>query len=95
MIRLLPLLLLATACAPAPARDQTPVMGGGACDAAPVQDLVGKPSGEALGADALARSGAKVMRWIRPGQVVTMEYREDRLNLHLDDKGVVARINCG
>ena len=40
-------------------------------------------------------SGAKSIRWIKPGMAVTMDYREDRLNARLDEKGVILSFNCG
>ena len=68
---------------------------GHVCNAARVQDLVGRPAGTELGADALRRSGARTLRWLRPGDVVTMEYRADRLNIHLDAQNRVSRLVCG
>lgn len=90
--RLLPLTLLG-ACAAA----QTPVVGGSeqTCNADGLDDLVGKPGTAELGADALKRSGAKRLRWIQPGTMVTMDFRRDRLNIHLDDHNIVTRVNCG
>ncbi|OOG01101.1 hypothetical protein ASPCADRAFT_860 [Aspergillus carbonarius ITEM 5010] len=32
-------------------------------------------------------------RVIKPGDVVTMDYRADRLNIHVDDEGVVQNVN--
>lgn len=65
------------------------------CNADPVQNLVGRPATAELGQDALARSNSRGLRWIRPGDAVTMDYREDRLNIHLDARGAVERITCG
>lgn len=65
------------------------------CNAEGLSDLVGRPATQELGAEALRRSGSKTLRWIRPGDVVTMDYREDRLNVHLDEAGRVERLRCG
>lgn len=65
------------------------------CNAEGLGDLVGRPATQELGAEALRRSGAKLLRWIRPGDVVTMEYRADRLNIHLDEANRVERFRCG
>ena len=46
-------------------------------------------------ARALDLTGARTIRWIRPGDVVTMDYREDRLTIHLDGRGRVERLTCG
>lgn len=67
----------------------------GPCNADDLTNLVGRDGTNALGAEALRRSGARALRWIRPGDAVTMDFREDRLNLHLDAAGRVERLACG
>jgi hypothetical protein len=88
--------LATAACAAAP---EPVVHGAGAsgarCDAAPVQDLIGRAPSPALGADAVRRSHSRVVRWIRPGDRVTMDFREDRLDIYLDTSGKVERLTCG
>lgn len=34
-------------------------------------------------------------RIIRPGDLVTQDYRPQRLNIHLDGAGTVTRLSCG
>ncbi|HTU11017.1 MAG TPA: I78 family peptidase inhibitor [Allosphingosinicella sp.] len=68
---------------------------GGACDAAPAQGLIGRPASPELAREAQRLTGAGTWRWLRPGQIVTMEFRADRLNLHLDAQDRVERIACG
>ena len=82
---------------PAPAEENVPVYGstGRACNAARAQSLIGRPASAALGAEALRLSGAGMMRWLQPGVIVTMEYREDRLNIDLDANNRVRGIRCG
>jgi hypothetical protein len=90
--------LLAMACAAVPPEDPVNVAPGGGdyrCNATPLADLVGRPASQELGAEALRRSGSGTLRWIRPGDVVTMDYSESRLNIHLDGQGRVERFNCG
>lgn len=65
------------------------------CNAEGLDDLVGRPASQELGGEALRRSGSKTLRWIRPGDMVTMDYREDRLNIHLDEANRVERFRCG
>ncbi len=57
--------------------------------------LVGRARSEALGAEAQRLSGAGRLRWIRPGDAVTMDYRTDRLNIHLDAQDRVEHFSCG
>jgi hypothetical protein len=65
------------------------------CNAGLVQNLVGLPADEELGERALQQSGADRLRWIRPGDAVTMDFNPRRLNIEIDDDGRVARIHCG
>ncbi len=65
------------------------------CNAAPAQFAVGRNVDAALEGDARARAGAKTSRVLRPGQVVTMEFNAERLNLSVDDAGRVTRVSCG
>ena len=90
------MLMMSAGCAvPPPADAQVPVHGGQGCNAAKAQKLVGRARSKTVGAEALRLSGAALLRWIPEGTVVTMEYREDRLNLHLNRRNRIARINCG
>ncbi|KAE8346740.1 hypothetical protein BDV24DRAFT_158371 [Aspergillus arachidicola] len=34
-------------------------------------------------------------RIVKPGDMMTMDYRPERLNVHLDDKGTVHDVNFG
>ncbi len=67
----------------------------GPCSAEGLGDLVGRAATAGLGAEALRRSGARRLRWIRPGDMVTMDYSAERLNVHLDGSNRVERFNCG
>ena len=89
-------LLLATGCAASPPAEK-PVAGGNiaACDAAKIQHLVGRPASAELAGEGQKLSGARVVRWLSPGQIVTMEYRADRLSILLDAANKVSAIRCG
>ena len=43
----------------------------------------------------LRESGARALRWVPKGMMVTMDYRGDRLTVHLDAANRVERANCG
>ena len=84
--------------APPPASPETyPVHGGTGhhCDAARAKSLIGRKRSPKVEAEALRLTGAGAVRWIPPGTMVTMDYRPDRLNLHLDRRGRILRANCG
>jgi hypothetical protein len=95
------LLAMTTACAPVPpaetGEEQVPVHGstGRRCDATRAQLLVGREASGELGAEAIRLSGAGTIRWIPAGSAVTMDYREDRLNVELDSRNQVTRVRCG
>ena len=57
--------------------------------------LVGRPATPELGAEAQRRSGAARLRFIRPGDVVTMDFSPQRLNIHLDAQGRIDHFICG
>ena len=65
------------------------------CNADPVQYAVGQQYTPELGEKVKELSGSSVVRTLKPGQVVTMEYRFDRVSIHLDDKDIVTRVTCG
>ncbi len=67
---------------------------GGKCDATAVQDLVGKPLA-ANEADAKKRAGAGAVRSYATGAALTMDYREDRLNIETDANGTIVKLSCG
>lgn len=79
-----------TAAGPAPAPDAAK-----RCDAGPAQWAIGKSADQATIDKAVADSGSATARVIKPGQAVTMDFREDRLNIELDANGAVTAVRCG
>lgn len=67
----------------------------GACNAEPVQALIGKTSTPELIEMARQQSASKMVRVIKPGDAVTMDFNTLRLNLHVDDAGVILQAACG
>ncbi|WP_136636423.1 I78 family peptidase inhibitor [Pseudooceanicola onchidii] len=62
------------------------------CGATQYQSLVGQDRA------AIAAAGLEAGRDLRilgPDDMATMDYRADRLNIDLDDAGVVTRLRCG
>ena len=98
MIRLaLPLIAVAAiGCAHAEPPESAQMRPGAApCSDKKVQRLVGRLRSDKVAAEAKRLSGAMALRWVRPGMMVTMDYREDRLNLHIDAKGKILSASCG
>lgn len=65
------------------------------CDASTLQSQIGQKATQSVTEDLRSRSGAATARILRPGQLVTMEYNDTRLNLIVDDKDVMTAIRCG
>lgn len=94
-MRILIAAMMLGACATVPPEEpQPPEHGAGVCDASRVQDLIGRQRSEALGAEALRRSGAKALRWLAPDTAYTMDLRRDRLNIDVTAGGRVTGLRC-
>lgn len=65
------------------------------CNAGAARSLVGRPASAGLAAEARRLTGAQTVRWLQPGQIVTMEYRFGRLNIKLDARNRVEGFSCG
>lgn len=87
-----PLLLLAACATPATDDSAAP---GGPCTADAAQAWLGKPASAANVDAAFKASGAKTLRTLKPGDAMTMDYREDRVNVLQDAAGNIERISCG
>ena len=94
LILLVPGLLMACATAPAepPVRGETP---GHVCDAAGTARFIGQPGTSETGSQILAATHAAVLRWAPPGYMLTMDFRADRVTVHLGPDYKVTKINCG
>lgn len=75
----------AAVAAPPPAR----------CQAEGARFAVGQPVTPQLEAAARFRGTADSVRVLKPGQAVTMEINEGRLNLDVDTRGRVTDVRCG
>jgi hypothetical protein len=67
---------------------------GGACNPDEAKPFIGK-RGTDVADQARVAADAESVRLIKPGQAVTMDFRTDRLNLKLDDMGIVTAVTCG
>ena len=66
-----------------------------ACDADAANGAIGRTATSEVIEEARLAAGAAVARTLAPGQVVTMEFRGDRLNLMVDEANVVTGVRCG
>ena len=67
----------------------------GVCAAGPAEVLVGERYRRKVPTRAKRLSGARTVRVVYPGQMTTMEFREDRLNLRVDHRRVITSVRCG
>lgn len=95
MIRPLIALTMAVAMTACAAPTTTPSVTPGICQLAPDAPLQGHRISAELENRAREVSGATVVRVIRPGQAVTREFNQSRVNLQLDAYDVVVRAYCG
>ncbi|MEP7085047.1 MAG: I78 family peptidase inhibitor [Betaproteobacteria bacterium] len=66
-----------------------------ACDARKAQAAVGKTATQAVVDQVVAGSGSRNVRVLKPGDAMTMDYREDRVNIEVDATNAIKTIRCG
>jgi len=67
----------------------------GSCRSESLGQFVGQTASTELGAKMLAASGARIIRWVPKGGMVTMDFSPNRLTVQLDGANRVERANCG
>lgn len=65
------------------------------CESKAAAFAVGQKATPQLLEQARSRAGAQNARILKPNDMITLEYRSDRLNLNTDDNLVITRVNCG
>ncbi|ARP87026.1 I78 family peptidase inhibitor [Bordetella genomosp. 9] len=74
----------------------TPFAGGRQmCDAQPVQNLIGTRLTGSVENEIKQKSSSRKTRILKPGEVMTMEYDPERINLILDQQGALTALRCG
>jgi hypothetical protein len=69
---------------------QQRTLGAAVCDPAAFSFLIGKPVAALDGV-----LTPEAMRIVEPDSMVTMDHNPERLNVHLDDKGIIREVRCG
>ena len=89
--------ILVAGCATAAPPPDVPVHGASAyvCRPEGLGRFVGQPATQALGAEMLRASGARILQWVGHGMMVTMEFSPERLRVFLTADNRVERANCG
>jgi hypothetical protein len=91
-LRLIPLLLAAFTVA---SDSRTAVSQSAQCNSAKAQTLRGQHYSEALAAAARQLTGASIIRVVKPGQPITMDFMSNRANVEIDAAGFVRDVRCG
>ncbi|AVU77683.1 I78 family peptidase inhibitor [Pseudomonas rhizophila] len=65
------------------------------CEATAAEFAIGKKASPQLLEQARTRAGAQYARILKPNDMMTLEYRSDRLNLNTDANLIINRVNCG
>ena len=65
------------------------------CRGEALSQFTGQPASQELGQRMLTASGARTIRWVPQGGVVTMDFNPSRLTVQLDGANRVERANCG
>ena len=86
--------LALSACATAAPPGEPPV-DGAVCRSEGLERFAGQPATQALGAEMLRVSGARILRWVGHGMAVTMDFSPQRLTVQLTPDNRVERANCG
>jgi hypothetical protein len=89
-----PILALA-ACATAPAQSASAAPEGGICRDDDLARFVGQSRSGDLEAQLRAASGARIVRWVTPDMMITMDHREDRLTVRLGVDNRIGSLSCG
>lgn len=84
----------AEAAAPAPTTPPATELAG-SCDDTQAQWIIGKTPTEKEIEQARTDSKSESVRSLKPGDAATMDFNPNRLNVILDEKGVVGSVNCG
>lgn len=75
--------------------DPTPPQTAGCNADAAKPSAMGKVATAAVLEQARIDAGARMSRVLKPGQMVTMEYAEGRLNVDVDDSNTIINLRCG
>jgi hypothetical protein len=95
MIRFaIPLLALAAGACMHDGRPEMPAPGV-QCDANGLGRFVGQQRSARVEMRIKRISGARIVRWLEPGAMMTMDFRTDRLNINVDKRGRITGTRCG
>ncbi|NUQ17987.1 MAG: hypothetical protein HOP95_05965 [Sphingomonas sp.] len=68
---------------------------GHSCTTARTQRFIGRTRSQAVRTAIMRASNAALLRWAPPGVMLTMDYRSDRVTVHLNSANRITSIKCG
>ena len=77
---------------PTPVHGVTP---GHKCNASGTDKFIGEMGSASTGAAIKQATKAAVLRWSPPNTFLTMDYREDRVTIWIDENKKITKIRCG
>jgi len=90
-IALLPL----AACSNAQSQPTPAAPSSGVCSNDALGQFNGQPASRELGHRIMLASGARTVRWVPKGSVVTMEFNAERVTVLLDASNLIETARCG
>lgn len=60
-----------------------------------LEQFNGRPASAQLANEVIRASGSKSLQWVAAGMMVTMDFRDDRVRVWLDEQNRVTRVSCG
>lgn len=67
----------------------------GVCNAEGARWAIGQGVDDEVVNRILRDTGSRDARVLRPGQPATMDYRQDRVNVDVNDRGAITGLRCG
>lgn len=83
------------ACASTPPAAGAPQPPSGVCNAEGARWAIGSAVNDDVVNRILRDTGSRDARVLRPGQPATMDFREDRVNVDVNDRGAITGLRCG
>ena len=65
------------------------------CSADAAASFVGQTASADVGSAIAKATGARTLRWGPPRSAMTMDYRQDRVNVMYDDAYKITQVTCG
>ncbi|KRA75254.1 hypothetical protein ASD78_09690 [Lysobacter sp. Root667] len=93
----LPILVLLSmaACATTPPPPGSATVPSGQCNAEGARWAIGRGIDDDTTNRILRDTGSRDARVLKPGSAATMDYRADRINIDLNDRGAITGLRCG